>query len=102
MDMGLLAALRPVVDPELGLSIVDLGLVRDVTVDADGQAHVLYTLTSMGCPLAGVIEQQMHIHLLAVDGVEQVSCEVTFSPPWSPDQISDGARDELRAMGVPI
>lgn len=102
MNMALLAALKPVVDPEIGLSIVDLGLVRNVDVDADGRATVVYTLTSMGCPLAELIEQQMVVHLLAVDGVDDVTCEVTFHPPWSTDDLSDDARDHLVALGMPV
>jgi metal-sulfur cluster biosynthetic enzyme len=96
-------ALRAVMDPEIGYNIVDLGLVYDVTkVPDEGEAHVLMTLTSMGCPLTEVIHQQCSVVLGAMPGVESVDVEFTFSPPWSPSMIADYVAEELRAMGMNV
>jgi metal-sulfur cluster biosynthetic enzyme len=96
-------ALRAVIDPEIGYNIVDLGLVYEVTKEPeDGEVDVLMTLTSMGCPLTEVIHQQCSVILGAMPGVEAVDVEFTFSPPWSPDMISDWVREELRAMGMNV
>ena len=84
-------ALRMVEDPELGMDIVDLGLVYDVTVD-DSAVKVLYSLTSMGCPAGQLIEEQIQEVCKALEGVEDVSTELTFSPPWTPDMMSDDAK----------
>ena len=95
-------ALRAVVDPEIGYNIVDLGLVYDVTKPERGYAHVLMTLTTMGCPLTEVIHQQCSVILGAMPGVDHVDVEFTFSPPWSTDMMSDYVREELRAMGMNV
>jgi metal-sulfur cluster biosynthetic enzyme len=94
--------LRAVIDPEIGYNIVDLGLVYEVTKPEPGYAHVLMTLTSMGCPLTEIIHQQCSVILGAMPGVERVEVEFTFSPPWSPDMIADYVREELRAMGMNV
>jgi len=94
--------LRAVVDPEIGYNIVDLGLVYDVTKPRRGHAHVLMTLTSMGCPLTEVIHQQCSVILGAMPGVDNVEVEFTFTPPWSTDMIADYVREELRAMGMNV
>jgi metal-sulfur cluster biosynthetic enzyme len=84
-------ALRQVEDPELGMDIVDLGLMYDVTVDGP-KVHVLFTLTSMGCPVGPMIEQQINDVAAALPGVEQVETELTWDPPWSPEKMSDDAK----------
>lgn len=84
-------ALRFVEDPELGVDIVSLGLVYDVTC-TDGVAHVTFSLTSMGCPIGPMIEQDIVCAASAVDGVRSVETELVFDPPWSPDRMSDEAR----------
>jgi len=94
--------LRAVVDPEIGYNIVDLGLVYEVTKPERGYAHVLMTLTSMGCPLTEVIHQQCSVILGAMPGVDRVEVEFTFTPPWSTDMIADYVREELRAMGMNV
>lgn len=94
--------LRAVVDPEIGYNIVDLGLVYEVTKPEPGYAHVLMTLTSMGCPLTEVIHQQCSVILGAMPGVDRVEVEFTFTPPWSTDMIADYVREELRAMGMNV
>jgi metal-sulfur cluster biosynthetic enzyme len=94
-------ALKAVMDPEIGINIVDLGLVYDVT-KSDGHVSVEMTLTSMGCPLTELIHQQCTLVLARLPGVEHVDVNFVFSPPWSTDMISDEAKDELRAMGFNV
>ncbi len=101
-SQDLMNGLRAVVDPEIGYNIVDLGLVYEVTKPRRGHAHVLMTLTSMGCPLTEVIHQQCSVILGAMPGVDHVDVEFTFTPPWSTDMIADYVREELRAMGMNI
>ena len=84
--------LKEVIDPELHLSIVDLGLVYDVEVD-DGTVKVTYTLTSPACPLGPVIDGQIQSLLLDMPGVKEVVSDVTFSPPWDPRTM---ASDEIK------
>src|SRR5436853_6135031 len=89
-------ALKSVFDPELGINIVDLGLVYEVNVE-DGKVHIEYTLTTMGCPIGPLIEQQMSQFVAAVPGVEEFSAEMVLRPPWSPEMMSDEAK---AALGV--
>jgi metal-sulfur cluster biosynthetic enzyme len=84
-------ALRVVEDPELGMDVVDLGLVYDVRVD-DGTVAVTYSLTSMGCPAGAQIEQDIRDVLGSMEGVDEVTTELTFDPPWSPERMSDDAK----------
>lgn len=88
-------ALRHVVDPELGINIVDLGLVYDVTVSETGDVHIEYTLTTMGCPIGPLIEQQMQAYLAQVPGVRTVTTEMVLRPPWSPEMMSEEAKAAL-------
>jgi metal-sulfur cluster biosynthetic enzyme len=90
-----LDALRHVVDPELGINIVDLGLVYDVDISPDGLVHVDYTLTTMGCPIGPLIEHQMESFLAGVDGVTQVEAEMVLRPPWTPEMMSEEAKAAL-------
>jgi metal-sulfur cluster biosynthetic enzyme len=84
-------ALRQVEDPELGMDIVELGLMYDVDVQGSN-VHVTYTLTSMGCPVGPMIEEQIHQVAAEVPGVESVEAELTWTPPWSPEKMSDDAK----------
>jgi metal-sulfur cluster biosynthetic enzyme len=86
-----LDALRVVEDPELGMDIVDLGLVYDVGVDG-ANVRVEYTLTSMGCPVGPMIDEQIRETVAGMPGVEAVDTELTWDPPWSPDKMSDDAK----------
>lgn len=85
------AALQTVEDPELGVDVVSLGLVYEVDVVGD-RARVTYTLTSMGCPVAPLIERDITTAALGVEGVERVDTELVFDPPWSPDRMSEDAK----------
>lgn len=95
-----LEALKDVVDPELGINIVDLGLVYGVTLDDDGVATVDMTLTSAACPLTDVIEDQAQV---ALDGVvEAFRINWVWMPPWGPDKITEDGRDQLRMLGFNV
>jgi len=93
-------ALRDVVDPELGINVVDLGLVYGLTVDDANVAIVDMTLTSAACPLQDVIEDQMR---MALDGlVTDFRVNWVWMPPWGPDKITDDGREQLRALGFNV
>ena len=84
-------ALRQVEDPELGMDIVDLGLLYDVEVDGP-KVKVSYTLTSMGCPAGAMIQEDIERVVGELPGVEDVQSELTFEPPWNPDRMSEDAK----------
>ncbi|HYY76112.1 MAG TPA: metal-sulfur cluster assembly factor [Gaiellaceae bacterium] len=84
-------ALRVVEDPELGMDIVELGLLYDAEVE-DSKVHVTFTLTSMGCPVGPMIEQQIRETVEGMEGVQEVDAELTWDPPWSPEKMSDDAK----------
>jgi metal-sulfur cluster biosynthetic enzyme len=87
-------ALKNVYDPELGINIVDLGLVYDVAI-TDGTVHVEYALTTMGCPIGPLIEQQMQAILEQLPGISAVEAELVLRPPWSPEMMSEEAKAAL-------
>ena len=91
-------ALGAVTDPEIGIDVVNLGLVYGIDID-DSNVKVRMTLTSMGCPATGLIEFQAKEAVGTVDGVEDVSVEFTFDPPWSPEKMTDEGKDMMAAMG---
>lgn len=92
---AVLQALKNVIDPELGLNIVDLGLVYDVQVHDDGGVDIEYSLTTMGCPIGPMIEDQMRSFLRGVPGVDEVRPEFVIRPPWTPEMMSDEAKASL-------
>ncbi|MGH2767827.1 MAG: metal-sulfur cluster assembly factor [Actinomycetota bacterium] len=87
-------ALKVVNDPEIGINIVDLGLVYDVQV-SNGEVKVTYTLTSMGCPVGPMIEAEIKEAAASVEGISSVVAEMTMTPPWGPDKMSDFAKSAL-------
>jgi metal-sulfur cluster biosynthetic enzyme len=87
-------ALANVIDPELGLDFVELGLIYEVEVDA-GDVHVTFTLTSPGCPIGPQVTDQIKEYVGELDGVEEVKASMTFSPPWTPDMMSEDAKFAL-------
>ncbi len=87
-------SLKGILDPELGLNIVDLGLVYDINIH-DGDVRVAYTLTAMGCPIGPMISEQIEETVMALPGVKNVVADLTFSPPWDPSRMSDELREEL-------
>jgi metal-sulfur cluster biosynthetic enzyme len=84
-------ALRVVEDPELGMDIVELGLLYDAEVEGP-KVHVTYSLTSMGCPVGPMIEQQIKETVEDMEGVDEVEAELTWDPPWTPEKMSDDAK----------
>jgi metal-sulfur cluster biosynthetic enzyme len=94
-------ALKDVVDPELGVNIVDLGLIYDLSWDPDNIALIIsMTLTSAGCPLTDVIEEQI---AQCLDGiVDAFRINWVWMPPWGPEKITDDGRDMMRALGFSI
>lgn len=91
-------SLRTVYDPEIGINIVDLGLIYDVDVepnDGKNDVTVTMTLTSMACPLAPVIMQEVNGALDGFEDLGEVGVNLVWSPPWSPDMMSEDAKDEL-------
>jgi len=90
-------ALKKVYDPELGINVVDLGLVYSVELSESGDVDVIYSLTTMGCPIGPMIEEQMRMFVQAVDGVGEVRPEMVLRPAWSPEMMSDEAK---AALGV--
>jgi metal-sulfur cluster biosynthetic enzyme len=90
-----LQALSQVYDPELGINIVDLGLVYEVEVHDNGDVDILYSLTTMGCPIGPLIEDQIRAFLAPIEGIGEVRPELVFRPPWSPELMSDEAKAAL-------
>jgi metal-sulfur cluster biosynthetic enzyme len=98
-------ALKDVVDPELGINVVDLGLIYGVHVDADNVATIDMTLTSAACPLTDVIEEQAQGALMGGPGgglVSDFRINWVWMPPWGPDKITDEGREQLRALGFNV
>jgi metal-sulfur cluster biosynthetic enzyme len=88
-------ALRDVIDPELGLDFVELGLIYDVEVEDPGSVKVTYTLTSPGCPIGPQVAEQIEEFVGELDGVVDVQSTMTFSPPWTPELMSEDAKFAL-------
>src|ERR687886_413439 len=87
-------ALANVIDPELGLDFVELGLIYEVEIDG-GEVNVTFTLTSPGCPIGPQVTDQIREYVGELDGVEGVKATMTFSPPWTPDMMSEDAKFAL-------
>lgn len=99
-DEEVLEAMKDVIDPELGINVVDLGLVYGVSVDDNNSATVDMTLTSAACPLTDVIEDQTRSALDSV--VTDFRINWVWMPPWGPDKITDDGRDMLRSLGFNV
>ena len=87
-------ALRDVIDPELGLDFVELGLIYDVAVE-QGSVHVTYTLTTPGCPIGPQVTEQIEEFVSELDEVTDVQSTLTFEPPWSPERMTEDAKFAL-------
>ena len=93
-------AMKNIIDPEIGVNIVDLGLVYGLQESEDGALLINMTLTSAGCPLTDVIEEQTGD---ALDGVvEAFRINWVWMPPWGPEKITDDGREQMRAIGFSI
>lgn len=95
-------ALTEVLDPDLGVNVVDLGFVYGIDIDDDGAATLRMTLTSPACPLTKIMEDQIETALVSSGLVRSVTVKWVFSPMWSPALISDDGRDQLRAIGFSL
>ena len=101
----LVEAMKDVVDPELGINVVDLGLVYGAQVHADNTVTLDMTLTSAACPLTDVIEDQTRQALTGGPGpglVDDIRINWVWMPPWGPDKITDDGREQLRALGFRV
>ena len=94
-------AMKDVVDPELGINVVDLGLVYGIE-NSGGVAFIDMTLTSAACPLTDVIEEQARAALVSGGLVDDVKINWVWMPPWGPDKITDEGREQLRALGFNV
>ncbi|OZI12520.1 DNA methyltransferase [Bacillaceae bacterium SAS-127] len=92
---NIMGALEQVIDPELGIDIVNLGLVYDIDMEEDGKTIVTMTLTAMGCPLAGVIVDQVKAALTDIPEVKEVEVNIVWNPPWTRDKMSRYAKIAL-------
>lgn len=96
IEKKIISALSDVVDPELNISIVDLGLIYQVR-ENKGKVKILMTLTTIGCPLFSIIENQIKEKALTVEGVREVEVKLVFNPPWTIDRMSKKAK---MALGI--
>jgi metal-sulfur cluster biosynthetic enzyme len=87
-------ALANVIDPELGLDFVELGLIYDIAVEGE-EVKVTFTLTSPGCPIGPQVSEQIEEYVGELEGVSKVESDMTFTPPWSPDRMSEDAKFAL-------
>ena len=95
IEAEVIEALRTVYDPEIPVNIYELGLIYEINVDEFGSVHIVMTLTSPACPVAGSLPGQVENTARAVEGVTDVRVELTFEPAWSMDMMSEEARLEL-------
>jgi len=100
LDSDVIEALHDVIDPELGINVVDLGLLYGVNIDQTGTAILDMTLTSAACPLTDVIEDQTRQALAGM--AADVKINWVWMPPWGPDKITDDGREQLRALGFTV
>jgi FeS assembly SUF system protein len=92
---GIIAALKTVYDPEIPVDIYELGLIYEINIDESKNVHAVMTLTSPGCPVAGILPGEVEMKVRAVEGVNDVRVELVWDPPWTPDRMSEVARLEL-------
>ncbi len=93
-------ALTMVIDPELGLNIVEMGLIYGVEISEE-KVHIRLTLTSPGCPTAGFIQMEAKSKIESVSGIKACEIELVWEPPWSPEKIPPETREKLDFLGMP-
>ncbi len=98
----ILEALKVVRDPEIPVNVVDLGLVYKLDVDDEGHVNIDMTLTSMGCPVQDLIQSDAELAVMKVDGVSRVSVDFVWSPPWTPQKMTDDGKKQMRMFGFNI
>ncbi len=95
----ILEALKVVRDPEIPVNVVDLGLIYGLAVDENGKADIEMTLTSPGCPVQDMIQADAELAAMKVEGVNRVKVEFVWSPPWSPEKMTDDGKKQMRMFG---
>ena len=95
LEQAVREKLKNVLDPELGVSIVDLGLIYEIVVSKDGVCTITMTLTTIGCPLFDQIQKDIENNVMEVPEINEVKTELTFEPAWSPEKMSDDAKIQL-------
>ncbi|RPF99346.1 MAG: SUF system Fe-S cluster assembly protein [Rhodospirillaceae bacterium] len=98
LKSDVIAAIRECYDPEIPVNIYDLGLIYDVHVSETSKVDLVMTLTSPHCPVAEILPAQVKSRVELVDGVDEVDLELTWDPPWSPENMSEAAKLELGFM----
>lgn len=93
-EEAVMEALSQVYDPEIPISVVDLGLIYGVDIQGD-RVHVKMTMTTPGCPLHAVMTSEAKIRVLALEGVSEAEVELVWDPPWTPERISDNLKREM-------
>ena len=97
-----LEALKIVKDPEIPVNVVDLGLIYEVDINAEGAVDVTMTLTSVGCPVQDMIRADAELAVMRLDGVNSVNVEFVWSPPWSPEKMSEDGKRQMRMFGFNV
>ncbi|MCI1985493.1 MAG: metal-sulfur cluster assembly factor [Lactobacillus sp.] len=97
MKGEILEALETVIDPELGIDLINLGLIYGVDLDENGHCDVEMTLTTMGCPLTDILDEDIHRALLGIDGIKSVDIHLVWYPAWGPERMSRYAK---MALGI--
>ena len=95
VKQAIVEALRTVYDPEIPVSLYELGLIYDIIVASSGKVDIVMTLTAPGCPVADILPMEVEKAAKSIDGVSAVHVELVFDPPWRPDMMSEAARLEL-------
>lgn len=93
-------ALKDVKDPELGHNIVDLGLIYEINIDKNNNAHVVYSLTSPACPEGATIEKNMRDRLRLIEEIKEIKTELTFTPAWGTEKMSEELQAEFGLLGI--
>lgn len=98
-----MTALRSVEDPEIPMSVIDLGLIYDVRIEDGGRTvDVEMTLTSLGCPAEGMLRNSIEQRVLEIEGVDEASTTLVWDPPWSVNQMTEEGREQLHKFGISI
>ncbi|MCS7234622.1 MAG: iron-sulfur cluster assembly protein [Armatimonadota bacterium] len=93
--------LKTCYDPEIPVNIWDLGLIYDIAQE-DGKVRIQMTLTALGCPIGPVLAEEIRWKVGQLPGVEEVEVDIVFSPPWTPERLTEEGRLALQSMGYPV
>ena len=102
VEAEILEALKVVRDPEIPVNVVDLGLIYKVDFNEEGEVAIDMTLTSMGCPVQDMIQADAELAAMQVEGVKKASVEFVWSPPWSPEKMTDDGKKQMRMFGFNV